>query len=349
MKRLKPLVRKVKKQAQGSTDPTYKWARAKLGFNTQVLIRFGKLPEEAFKKIWQRNGGTLPAWFDPDKMRPLKPQQVAWWDETHRKCIIGGQRAGATHYVRFPRTPEGKLDLEGGKYDESEVAWVNVKYEKEVRLCLGCRIYEKADGTTVGVCAKPFCYSGELLVSLKDDRRNVVVEIARVKSLSHPGPWLAFELNKTSKLKGIGAKSEEKLAKHGITTIKAICDLTPEMIKEISDAAREVRISDSQLNKFKSLAENAKPGDPPEKTDYPKFDNPYKERYGDQWQEQIRATSQMSPYVCVKKMIEPIVAQSALIFRGTKYEDSWVFNHDALSLMTAKETVEWMKEKGYHE
>jgi predicted flap endonuclease-1-like 5' DNA nuclease len=42
-------------------------------------------------------------------------------------------------------------------------------------------------------------------------------------------------------LKGIGAKSEEKLAKHGITTIKAICDLTPEKIKEISDAAIEVK------------------------------------------------------------------------------------------------------------
>jgi predicted flap endonuclease-1-like 5' DNA nuclease len=145
------------------------------------------------------------------------------------------------------------------------------------------------------VCAKPFCYPGKLLVSLKDDRRNVIVEIAQVKSLSHPGPWLAdtrddgkvFELDKTSKLKGIGAKSEEKLAKHGITTIKAICDLTPEKIKEISDAAREVQISDSQLNKFKSLAENAKPGDPPEKIDYRKFDNPYKERYGDQWEERI--------------------------------------------------------------
>jgi hypothetical protein len=124
-------------------------------------------------------------------MRPLKPQQVAWWDEAHRKCIIGGQHAGATHYLRFPRTPEGKLNLESGKYDESEVAWVNVKYEKEVRLCLGCGIYEKADGTTVGVCAKPFCYSGKLLVSLKDARRNVAVKIARVKYLSHPGLWLA--------------------------------------------------------------------------------------------------------------------------------------------------------------
>jgi hypothetical protein len=247
-----------------------------------------KLPQEEFEKIRQKNGGTLPAWFDPDKMEPLKPQQVAWWDETHRKCIIGGQRAGATHYVRFPRTPEGKLDLEAGNFDDSEVAWVNVKYEKEVRLCLGCGIYEEEDGTTVGVCAKPFCYSGKLLVSLKDDRKNVVVEIARVKSLSHPGPWLAdtredgqvFEHDKTSKLKGIGAKSEEKLSKHGITIVKALHDISPEKSREISDAAREVRISDSQLTKFNFFAKDAEPGDPPEKKDYRKFDNPYKEIWG---------------------------------------------------------------------
>jgi hypothetical protein len=161
MKRLKPVVRKVKKQAQGSNDPTCKWARARVNFNTQVLIRFGKLPEEEFEKIWQKNDGTLSPWFDPDKMQSLTPQQVAWWDETHRKCVISGQRAGATHYIRFPRTTEGKLDLEAGEYDSSEVSWVNVKYEKEVRLCLGCGIREEADGTTVGVCAKPFCYSGK--------------------------------------------------------------------------------------------------------------------------------------------------------------------------------------------
>jgi hypothetical protein len=77
--------------------------------------------------------------------------------------------------------------------------------------------------------------------------------------------------------------------------------------------------------------------------------NPYKERYGEEWQERIRATSQMSPYVCVTKMIKHIVAKSAWMFEGTKYEDSWVFYHDAPSLMTAKETIEWMKEKGCHE
>jgi hypothetical protein len=57
----------------------------------------------------------------------------------------------------------------------------------------------------------------------------------------------------------------------------------------------------------------------------------------------------LEPLTCVTKMIKHIVAESALIFKGTKYEDSWVFYHDALSLMTAKETIMWMKEKGFHE
>jgi hypothetical protein len=265
MKRLKPVIQKVKKQAQGSNDPTSKWARARLNSNTQVLIWFGKLPEVEFEKIRQKNCGTLPPWFDPDMMQSLTPQQVAWWDEMHKKCVIGGQQAGATHYTWFPPTAKGNLDLEAGEYDSSEVSWVNVKYEKEVGLCLGCGIWEEADGTTVGVCAKPFCYSGKLLVSLKDNRRNVASKIGRVNGLSHPGPWLVdpredgkvFENDKPSIFKGIGAKSEEKLSKNGITTIKALLDISPEASKAISDAARELRILNSQLTKFKTLAKHA--------------------------------------------------------------------------------------------
>jgi hypothetical protein len=46
-------------------------------------------------------------------------------------------------------------------------------------------------------------------------------------------------------------------------------------------------------------------------------------------------------------MVEHIVVESARIYKGTKHEYDWMFYHDALSLMTAKETVKWMKEKDY--
>jgi hypothetical protein len=149
-------------------------------------------------------------------------------------------------------------------------------------------------------------------------------------------------------LKGLGAKSEEKLSKNGITTIKTLRNISPKKNKAISDAVREVQISNSQLTKFKTLVKLTEPGDPPKKVDCCKFGSLYKERYADEWEERIGATSQLSPYVCVTKMIEHIVEESAIMFQGTKHKDSWVFYHDTLSLMTAKETVEWMKEKGLH-
>lgn len=34
--------------------------------------------------------------------------------------------------------------------------------------------------------------------------------------------------------------------------------------------------------------------------------------------------------------------------QGTAFENNWYFYHDALSQMTNKDTVEWMKEKGYY-
>ena len=43
-------------------------------------------------------------------------------------------------------------------------------------------------------------------------------------------------------------------------------------------------------------------------------------------------------------MIEHIVLESAKLFKGTTHESDWVFYHDALNLLTATSTIEWMKE-----
>jgi hypothetical protein len=69
-------------------------------------------------------------------MPKLKMAQVVWWDEMHKKCFIGGRQGGskATHFVRFPRDYNRKIDLVKGAYDTSEVSYLYVKYEKEVRL-----------------------------------------------------------------------------------------------------------------------------------------------------------------------------------------------------------------------
>ena len=47
-------------------------------------------------------------------------------------------------------------------------------------------------------------------------------------------------------------------------------------------------------------------------------------------------------------MIEHIIMASIKVMKDTKYEDDWYFYHDALSQLTCKGTVEWMKLKGYY-
>ena len=37
------------------------------------------------------------------------------------------------------------------------------------------------------------------------------------------------------------------------------------------------------------------------------------------------------------------------MYKGTDFEDSWYFYHDALSVMTSASNIEWMKEMGYYD
>ena len=48
-------------------------------------------------------------------------------------------------------------------------------------------------------------------------------------------------------------------------------------------------------------------------------------------------------------MLELIASETKRVFKGTTHKNSCLFNHDALSLVTAKESLKWMKEKGYEE
>jgi hypothetical protein len=80
-------------------------------------------------------------------------------------------------------------------------------------------------------------------------------------------------------------------------------------------------------------------------------DNPYVARYGDdKWEEKIKQVSQMISYVCITDFVEHILVQETKsLMKGTKHEDDWMFYHDALALMTAKDNNAWMKKKGHFE
>jgi len=76
--------------------------------------------------------------FNRDIIGKLDLHQIVWWDEIHRKCLIGGLSATKDYVLQFKRDKNDKIDFENGKYSDKIITKLNVKYEKECRLGLGC-------------------------------------------------------------------------------------------------------------------------------------------------------------------------------------------------------------------
>ena len=366
IKRLTPSVEKIKKRAQGNLSAMSVQAKAKLGWNNQLLVRFGKLPTAELEKLKDSNG-SLPDCYNLGvrDCTKLDVNGTAWWDECHKKCTIGELGVQAEHHIKFRRDKNNKLDLVNGKYDEAEVHHVNVKYEQEVRQSFGCATTvttnENGEEKRIGKTARSFDYSGKTIISIKAEDQNIKNEADRVRQLAMGSNWVfdprekgaIFEQERTSVIPNIGPTLQKRLETFGILTVKQIKELTDDDILKMSRAPAN-RMGEKRLKTFRNLATASIPGPPPEIVDYRKCDNPYLAKYGDavsacepEWKHQIRKCSQMSQYVCVTQLVEHIVTESAKLFIGTQFEDSWVFYHDALSLMTGNDTVEWMRQNDY--
>jgi hypothetical protein len=125
-------VEKIKKCCQGSLSAKLVQAKAKLGWNNQLLARFGKLSSVQSDQL-KNEKGVLPDCYSLgfQDMTKLDVNRTAWWKECHIKCNIGELRVKAEHHIKFWRDKNNKLDLVNGTYDDAEVHHVNVKYEQE--------------------------------------------------------------------------------------------------------------------------------------------------------------------------------------------------------------------------
>ena len=56
----------------------------------------------------------------------------------------------------------------------------------------------------------------------------------------------------------------------------------------------------------------------------------------------------MSKLCCITDLIRFMMKESENLMKGSLHEDNFFIVHDALVLMTAKETIQWMKEKNYY-
>jgi hypothetical protein len=85
---------------------------------------------------------------------------------------------------------------EGTYYDETEITYLSVKYEKEVRLCLGCAVTKDTDGSKKGRSAVPFDYSGKIVLSILEYGRCKKTEIECADWIERlGGPYVGTRLH----------------------------------------------------------------------------------------------------------------------------------------------------------
>ena len=145
-----------------------------------------------------------------------------------------------------------------------------------------------------------------------------------------------------TKMKGIGKVTSSFLHVHDIYTVKDFNELSDESILKVDNIPHH-RVQKWVAEAKKALTdriatEMIRPAI--NKTDYRKAENPYKERYGENWLEKIKTCAQLTAFGDIHDLVRHIVKVTS--DAGKEY-----FYHDALSLMTCKSTMDWMKSEGY--
>ena len=96
------------------------------------------------------------------------------------------------------------------------------------------------------------------------------------------------------------------------------------------------------------MALQALPGNTPSSfKNHRKAKNPYHSRYGEGWVDKLKSSTAMSKFCCITDLIRFMMNVAEKLMKGSAHEDDFYIFHDALVLMTSKETINVMKQKGY--
>lgn len=296
---------------------------------------------------------VVPDCFDASKMPELDIFQISFWDEVHREQVVGV--AGDITYA-FPRDADGVYMEDGVVADQAER--LHMKYSEQGRFAVGVAAVKLTDGSTKGRRCLTYNYTGKNVITISTDECMVKAEIARVRALTGlGGGWIVDnrvegerwdgDLLKRTKGIGVGKARYDILLSYGVDTVGKLRNMTVEKKQEIIDGKK---MSETILGTLQNNVKDSHKGNTPTnlRVDHKKAANPYLSRYGaDDWDAEIHDTSAFKRTVCITKVIEHIIRESANVFKGTVHESSWYFYHDALSQMTCVKTKEWMEKTGY--
>ena len=114
----------------------------------------------------------------------LNIEAIVWWDEKHKKCILG---CCTKDEWRVCRNEAGEIcdEEHGGKFPD-KLKVTSVKFPKEARGIFGAALVRK-DNILQGIKAKPFEYTEKMVVGPANFEKKIKAEVARVKSMK--GIW----------------------------------------------------------------------------------------------------------------------------------------------------------------
>jgi hypothetical protein len=357
-RRMKPISMKIKSRPQGNADPNSVWAKARLAWYLQLLICFGdidldKLDElsvvdnELVIAIRETIPTPLPDCYNKDKLIMFDLKRTLWFDEHHREAVIGTDGIKSETQTLFPRDEHGDIDLEHGEYKEAKQK-LKMKYNDEARFCFGCCW----DGTK-GILCKEFVYTGQMIVVESQYKKYIEEEIKRVKNNSKGGAyWIhnrrdgrVWSDDPVDMAEHVGNKMKEKLHLNQLLTVGQIAALADEEIRTIAKQAdARKRIGFTTLRKIRDkieISDDPKPD--PMVLNHTKAENPYLSKFGEaDWKSRVQQSFNVKKYCCVLDLAEYMVAEGYKLYPDGNF---W-FYHDALSLLTSKETRIEMEKRG---
>jgi hypothetical protein len=203
--------------------------------------------------------------------------------------------------VCFHRDANGKLDPQGKLKDAHKE--LRVKYKKEVRLGLGCAATKHCSTDIIkGKHCKAFCYSGKVVLSIKDYKEKQKAELVlQVKKQKGNNYWVVARCKKgefflddnITIIPGIGKKTKEMLQAEGVYTVQTLAGLSGNAIQVLAEKPG-TKLLTNVLQNFRNFSKTSKDAKTPANLifDHRQANNPYLSLYGEEeWEKRIKSHS----------------------------------------------------------
>ena len=95
--------------------------------------------------------------------------------------------------------------------------------------------------------------------------------------------------------------------------------------RKLTSISESTGIAKSYIQSYHQQAKTATPGSAPPTINHLDADNPYLSRYGEErWLEKIKGVNSMTTYVDIHDLVRFIDSESAKVYKGTKYESTYL-------------------------